>query len=196
MELNIVLGIVGMTFASANAYIGLHYFVLRKYEKINPLFLRAHHLFGAIGTTFFYIIAFLCFMTFLDSWSLGLPPKDLDVTSSYFVHSFVGFIAVPLFSLKVIFGYFKPEYVQKKGKQFGVFVSFAWLTVWSTSVWDYFWHSIPDLGFDPFYLEPIYFSEMLIVSALIIFLLPFVTALILYLAIRTIVKTKEKAEEE
>ncbi|MFX0212208.1 MAG: hypothetical protein ACFFDT_39915 [Candidatus Hodarchaeota archaeon] len=196
VELNIFLGIIGMTFASTNAYIGLHYFVLRKYEKLDPLLLRLHHLFGAIGTTFFYIIAFLCFMTFLDSWSLGTPPKDLDVTSSYFIHSFVGFVAVPIFSLKVVFGYFKPKYVQNRAKQFGVFVAFAWLAVWSTSVWDYYWHSIPDLGFDPFYIEPLYFSEMVIVSALITFLIPFLTALILYLVIRTQIKTKEKIEEE
>ncbi|MFX1252572.1 MAG: hypothetical protein ACFFCZ_13280 [Promethearchaeota archaeon] len=177
MEIVMWLSLFGLTFASTNMYIGLYHFVLGK-EQPNPLTVRLHSFFGVIGLTLFVLTSVLCMLAVFESFILGSPPPS---GFSYYLHASFAAAGFTLFAIKLFFAYFDKRTMRNDAKLFGIIVFFAWLLPWISSVWDYYFHVIPDLGAIPYYFP--YIPELGLVNAFFAFFIPYVLGLLLFIVI-------------
>ncbi len=173
IELMILQAIVGYSFATANAFIGLYNIRDLNLMKGNFTVVRAHKRFGWTEIFLFYAITVQCIYMF----SLHIVAKDPNLyqPSGIWTHAWIGgFISVLLVSTKFFFARWKKDEIYNYGWILGPIGYTGWTISFFTFLYN-FYFVVNANGTFPFLFMPR--------TALWTGIIPFIIASALFLAV-------------
>jgi hypothetical protein len=168
MEIQVLLSVFGYCFVIANVLIGLYNVRDLNKMKGDPVFVKAHRLFGLTETFVFYTVIIFCIIRLIQ---LGQSdPGSIFEDPTVAAHTWIGgVVGTLLFTPKPLIGYFRKNTIYK----YGQFIGPMGFTGWSLAFWtalinyDYYVNPSSDLvrllfpAIIPFLVGPLLFLIVL-----------------------------------